>query len=90
MIKSRLCPPTKLDIEDFGTIYKVTTPKETVEYYIQLGTDTEISWHSVGFLLSEIFKQLYEEKEFIDELLMLYQDCDRSVLKLCEIITTHF
>jgi len=79
-IKERHCAPTKFDIEPFGTIYKVTNEALNFDYYIQLSREgNTIDWRPMAFLLTELFGDLYENIEFIEELLFLYQDDNKSI-----------
>lgn len=78
-IKERHCPPTKFDIEPFGTVYKVNNEALSYDYFIQLGTESEITWKPINYLLTELFSDLYENKNFIGELLYLYQDREKSI-----------
>ena len=85
-IKQRHCPPTKFDVEPYGTIYVVNN-ETSVDKYIQLGAEEEsINWKPYSYLLTEVFGRLDTNKEFTGELLYLYQDKERSIDGLVDLI----
>lgn len=74
-IKERHCPPQKYDIEPYGTVYKVTNEALSFDYYIQLSQEENaIDWKPLSCLLTELFSNLYDNVEFIEELLFLYHE----------------
>ena len=83
--KERHCPPTRFDIEPYGTICKVNG-EDGVEYYAQLSKDETMNWLTLNQLLIDSFKHLYDKEEFIEELLELYSNKNRSLINLVRII----
>jgi len=89
-IKERHCPPQKYDIEPFGTIYKVNNDALSYDYYIQLSQeDNDIDWKPISYLLTELFSNLYENVEFIEELLFLYHDEARPIKELTRMLESY-
>jgi len=82
----RHCPPTKFDIKPYATILKVYCDSGAIEYYIQLGEEDVIDWQPISYLFDRIFKSLYEDEEFMKELLAQFQDCERSIIGLAKLI----
>lgn len=89
-IKERHCPPQKYDIEPYGTVYKVNNEALSFDYYIQLGQEEEdINWKPLSYLLTELFSNLYENKEFIEELLFLYHEEARPTVFLIRMLEAY-
>jgi hypothetical protein len=82
----RHCPPTKFDIKPYGTLLKVFCDNGEIEYYIQIGDEDITNWKPVMHLLDSRFKDLYEDQEFMVELLRQFQDCERSIMFFTDIL----
>ena len=85
-LKHRHCPPTKFDIEPYGTIYEVTTDT-SIDCYYQLGDEEQnINWQPFSNLLTEAFGKFSTNKEFIETLLNILKDPERAKSGLYELI----
>lgn len=83
--KERHCPPTRFDIEPYGTICKVNG-EDGVEYYVQVSNDEHMNWLILNKLLINALEHMYTNEEFIEELLELYSNKNRSLINLVRII----
>ena len=85
-LKHRHCPPTKFDIEPYGTIYEVKTDT-SIDYYVQMGDEEQdINWQPYCNLLTEVFGKFASNKEFIEALLNILKDPERSKSGLYELM----
>ena len=82
--------PNRLDIQPYGTIVKVFSETEDIKYFIQLGTEDTIMWRPISHMFDIMFKHLYEDPEFINELLNQFEDCDRPIKQFTDMIITKF
>ena len=69
---TRYNPPTRFDYAKQGTICKVLNDKVT--YYIQAAKDDTIEWKPIGTIFAETFSDLFDNEEFIEELMKIYND----------------
>jgi hypothetical protein len=76
-IIERHARPTNYHFEPQGTIYKVLN--QPIEHYIQVSDDIDkAQWVPISSLLEELFKDLYTNTGFLQELLMVFVDKTRS------------
>jgi len=84
LIITRYNPPTRYDYAKQGTICKVINDKIT--YYIQASKDETTEWEPVDAVLAEVLSYLFDNEEFIEELMKIYHDPEHPKKRLCEII----
>ena len=79
--------PTRFDYAPCGQICRVIN--ETNSFFVQVAdSEEETRWEPVATVLAEVLSNLFDDEEFIDELMHLYLDKERPVYKLCKIIET--
>lgn len=87
----RYCPPTKLDVAPFGTIYHVMVDSDIPQHlYIQVSEDeTAPQWERMGVFLEKVFEEFLNDDTFVDECLRLFKhNKNAQLLKLREIINS--
>ena len=86
----RYCPPTKLDIAPFGTIYHVIVDGDLPAHrYIQTSQDETIpQWERMGVFLEKVYEESLDDDQFINECLRLFIDNKKMQhLKIRELIS---
>lgn len=63
--------PTKFDSAPFGTICQANIGPDDMQLYIQISETEEAQWEPIGLLLENAFKEILQDTEFIDEILIL-------------------
>jgi len=86
LILTRYCPPTRYDYAKHGTVCKVINDKVT--YYIQVSKNDTIEWEPVSTVVAEVLSDLFDNEEFIEELMKIYNDPEYPKTELCKIIQT--
>jgi hypothetical protein len=81
----RYVAPSKYVEAPYGTLCKVIDSKEL--FYVQVSQNTdEYQWETVESVLAHTFKHMFDNEEFVKELLKLYNDKDLSKDKLLRIL----
>lgn len=60
----------------YKTVVKVFNDNGVDDHYIQLGSDDEMIWRPIEEVFNQIFNGLYNNEEFIEQLLNKFHDMD--------------
>lgn len=70
----RITGPTNLNAFPYKTVWKYKISNSESWYYIQTSEDhTDPKWIRIGPMLEIGFKDFYENKDFIDQIVKLYE-----------------
>lgn len=81
----RYSAPTNLDKMPFATQWKQLHDDEAFDLFIQLGTEEEPEWRSMGGMLELAFYDILFNEAFLNECLRLYKnnrDKQRGILSI--------
>lgn len=75
--------PTRLDKASYGTLYLFVDPDDELaphQFFLQTSHNKEIpEWLSFGYILTEVYRPLMENKEFITTILDHFNKIDDGI-----------